>query len=72
LIPLRDEPNGPRATRDTVFESHLVTIERARDYPANSPPELRSTAKRESPQFTGGIIAALYDSDHGCSCLDAR
>jgi hypothetical protein len=49
-----------------------VTIERARDYPANSPPELRSTAKRESPQFTGGIIAALYDSDHGCSCLDAR
>lgn len=40
-----------------------LDTERARVYLASLPPELRPTAERESPQFTGRIIAALYDSD---------
>lgn len=40
-----------------------LDTERARAYLASLPPESRPTAKRESPQFTGRIIAALYDSD---------
>jgi NAD(P)-dependent dehydrogenase (short-subunit alcohol dehydrogenase family) len=37
--------------------------ERARAYIASLPPEARPTAKRESPQFTGRVIAALYATD---------
>jgi NAD(P)-dependent dehydrogenase (short-subunit alcohol dehydrogenase family) len=40
-----------------------LDTERARAYLASLPPESRPTAKRESPQFTGRVIAALYDSD---------
>src|SRR5882757_1173662 len=39
-----------------------LDTERARDYIASLPPEARPTAKRESPQFTGRVIAALYAS----------
>jgi NAD(P)-dependent dehydrogenase (short-subunit alcohol dehydrogenase family) len=39
-----------------------LDTERARAYLASLPPESRPTAKRESPQFTGRVIAALYDS----------
>jgi NAD(P)-dependent dehydrogenase (short-subunit alcohol dehydrogenase family) len=40
-----------------------LDTERARAYIASLPPEARPTAKRESPQFTGQVIAALYASD---------
>jgi NAD(P)-dependent dehydrogenase (short-subunit alcohol dehydrogenase family) len=40
-----------------------LDTERARAYLASLPPESRPTTKRESPQFTGRVIAALYDSD---------
>jgi NAD(P)-dependent dehydrogenase (short-subunit alcohol dehydrogenase family) len=40
-----------------------LDTERARAYLASLPPESRPTAKRESPEFTGRIIATLYDSD---------
>lgn len=40
-----------------------LDTERARAYLASLPPESRPTAKRESPRFTGRVIAALYDSD---------
>jgi NAD(P)-dependent dehydrogenase (short-subunit alcohol dehydrogenase family) len=39
-----------------------LDTERARAYIASLPPEARPTAKRESPQFTGRVIAALYAS----------
>src|SRR5260221_2054321 len=40
-----------------------LDTERARAYLATLPENARSTAKRESPQFTGRVIAALYASD---------
>jgi NAD(P)-dependent dehydrogenase (short-subunit alcohol dehydrogenase family) len=40
-----------------------LDTERARAYLASLPPKSRPTAKRESPQFTGRVIAALYHSD---------
>src|SRR5712672_4649033 len=40
-----------------------LDTERARAYLMSLPPESRPTAKRESPQFTGRVIAALYESD---------
>jgi NAD(P)-dependent dehydrogenase (short-subunit alcohol dehydrogenase family) len=40
-----------------------LDTERARAYLTTLPPESRPTAKRESPQFTGKVIAALYESD---------
>ena len=40
-----------------------LDTERARAYIASLPPEARPTVKRESPQFTGRVIAALYASD---------
>jgi NAD(P)-dependent dehydrogenase (short-subunit alcohol dehydrogenase family) len=40
-----------------------LDTERARAYLATLPPEARPTAKRETPQFTGRVIAALYGSD---------
>lgn len=40
-----------------------LDTERARAYLMTLPPESRPTAKRESPLFTGNIIAALYESD---------
>jgi NAD(P)-dependent dehydrogenase (short-subunit alcohol dehydrogenase family) len=40
-----------------------LDTERARAYLASLPTEARPTAKRESPQFTGRVIAALYESD---------
>ncbi|MFW7269957.1 SDR family NAD(P)-dependent oxidoreductase [Gluconacetobacter sp. Hr-1-5] len=40
-----------------------LDTERARAYFASLPPEARPTAKRESPRFTGRVIAALYGSD---------
>jgi len=36
--------------------------ERARAYIASLPPEARTDGQRESPQFTGRVIAALYAS----------
>ena len=36
-----------------------LDTERARAYIASLPPEARPTAKRELPQFTGRVIAAL-------------
>jgi NAD(P)-dependent dehydrogenase (short-subunit alcohol dehydrogenase family) len=40
-----------------------LDTERARAYLTSLPSEARSTAKRESPQFSGRVIAALYGSD---------
>jgi NAD(P)-dependent dehydrogenase (short-subunit alcohol dehydrogenase family) len=40
-----------------------LDTERARAYLATLPPESRPSIKRESPQFTGRVIAALYRSD---------
>jgi NAD(P)-dependent dehydrogenase (short-subunit alcohol dehydrogenase family) len=40
-----------------------LDTERARAYLASLPPESRPKAKRESTQFTGRVIAALYDSE---------
>jgi NAD(P)-dependent dehydrogenase (short-subunit alcohol dehydrogenase family) len=40
-----------------------LDTERARAYLASLPVESRPTAKRESPQFTGKVIAALHASD---------
>ncbi|CAN7314106.1 SDR family NAD(P)-dependent oxidoreductase [Caballeronia sp. LjRoot31] len=40
-----------------------LDTERARAYLMTLPPASRPTAKRESPQFTGRVIAALYESD---------
>ncbi|WP_213767882.1 SDR family NAD(P)-dependent oxidoreductase [Caballeronia sp. dw_19] len=40
-----------------------LDTERARAYLMTLPPESRPTAKRESPRFTGRVIAALYESD---------
>jgi NAD(P)-dependent dehydrogenase (short-subunit alcohol dehydrogenase family) len=40
-----------------------LDTERARAYLATLPPEARPTVKRETPQFTGRVIAALYGSD---------
>jgi NAD(P)-dependent dehydrogenase (short-subunit alcohol dehydrogenase family) len=40
-----------------------LDTERAREYIASLPPEQRPTARRESPQFTGRVIAALYADD---------
>jgi NAD(P)-dependent dehydrogenase (short-subunit alcohol dehydrogenase family) len=40
-----------------------LDTERARAYLASLPPDSRPTAKRESTQFTGRVIAALYDSE---------
>lgn len=39
-----------------------VDTERARTYLATLPPELQPNVKRESPQFAGKVIAALYAS----------
>jgi NAD(P)-dependent dehydrogenase (short-subunit alcohol dehydrogenase family) len=41
-----------------------LDTERARAYLATLPVEARPKAKRESPQFTGRVIAALYASDN--------
>jgi NAD(P)-dependent dehydrogenase (short-subunit alcohol dehydrogenase family) len=43
----------------TIWMGGLDT-ERARAYFSTVPPQQRPTAKRESPQFTGRVIAALY------------
>ncbi len=40
-----------------------LNTERARAHLASLPPEHRPTVKRESPEFTGRLIAALYESD---------
>jgi NAD(P)-dependent dehydrogenase (short-subunit alcohol dehydrogenase family) len=40
-----------------------LDTERARAYLATLPEDVRPKAKRESPQFTGRVIAALYASD---------
>ncbi|MGP4021020.1 SDR family NAD(P)-dependent oxidoreductase [Saccharopolyspora sp. 5N708] len=40
-----------------------LDTERARAYIDSLPPESRPTARRESPQFTGRVIAALYAAD---------
>jgi hypothetical protein len=40
-----------------------LDTERARAYLASMPDESRPKAKRESPQFTGKVIAALYESN---------
>jgi NAD(P)-dependent dehydrogenase (short-subunit alcohol dehydrogenase family) len=40
-----------------------LDTERARAYLASMPDELRPKRKRESPQFTGKVIAALYESN---------
>ncbi|HVJ52661.1 MAG TPA: SDR family NAD(P)-dependent oxidoreductase [Aliidongia sp.] len=40
-----------------------LDTERARAYLAGLPPAARPTAKRETPQFTGRVIAALYAAD---------
>ena len=40
-----------------------LDTERARAYLATLSPEARPTVKRETPQFTGRVIAALYGSD---------
>lgn len=40
-----------------------LDTERARAYLASLPPDRRPALKRESPQFTGKVIAALYESD---------
>jgi NAD(P)-dependent dehydrogenase (short-subunit alcohol dehydrogenase family) len=41
-----------------------LDTERARADIAALPPEMRPTGKRESPQFTGRLIAALYGCDN--------
>jgi NAD(P)-dependent dehydrogenase (short-subunit alcohol dehydrogenase family) len=40
-----------------------LDTERSRDYIASLPPEQRPTVRRESPRFTGRVIAALYAGD---------
>jgi NAD(P)-dependent dehydrogenase (short-subunit alcohol dehydrogenase family) len=40
-----------------------LDTERARAYLATLPPEAKPAVKRESPQFTGRVIAALYAAD---------
>jgi hypothetical protein len=40
-----------------------LDTERARAYLARMPDESRPKTKRESPQFTGKVIAALYQSN---------
>jgi len=40
-----------------------LDTERARAYDASLPPENRPKIKRESPQFTGRVVSALYASD---------
>lgn len=40
-----------------------LDTERARSYLATLPPQARPTVRRESPQFTGRVIAALYGSE---------
>jgi len=40
-----------------------LDTERARAYLAKLPVDSRSKLRRESPQFTGRVIAALYGSD---------
>ena len=40
-----------------------LDTERARAYLASLPPSQRPTLQRESPQFTGRVIAALYTSE---------
>jgi NAD(P)-dependent dehydrogenase (short-subunit alcohol dehydrogenase family) len=40
-----------------------LDTERARAYIASLPPEARPAGERESPQFTGRVIAALYAAD---------
>jgi NAD(P)-dependent dehydrogenase (short-subunit alcohol dehydrogenase family) len=47
----------------SIWMGGLYT-ERARAYLATLPVEARPKAKRESPQFTGRVIAALYASDN--------
>ena len=41
-----------------------LDTERARTYLATLPADVRPKVKRESPQFTGRVIAALYASDN--------
>ncbi|PLZ02857.1 short-chain dehydrogenase [Burkholderia sp. WAC0059] len=40
-----------------------LDTERSRAYLETLPPDVRPTAKRESPRFTGRVVAALYASD---------
>jgi hypothetical protein len=40
-----------------------LDTERARAYLASMPDESRPKTKRESPQFTGKVVAALYESN---------
>jgi NAD(P)-dependent dehydrogenase (short-subunit alcohol dehydrogenase family) len=40
-----------------------LDTERARAYDAALPPDARPSVRRESPQFTGRVIAALYEQD---------
>src|SRR5260221_6622681 len=46
----------------SIWMGRLDT-ERARDYFATLPDDFKPRVKRESPQFTGRIISAVYDSD---------
>jgi NAD(P)-dependent dehydrogenase (short-subunit alcohol dehydrogenase family) len=39
-----------------------LDTERARAHLASVPPEARLSTRRESPEFTGRVIAALYDA----------
>ena len=40
-----------------------LSTERSNAYLATLPPQERSRVRRESPQFTGRVIAALYAQD---------
>ena len=40
-----------------------LDTERARAYLASLPEDARPKTRRDSPQFTGRVIAALYESD---------
>ena len=53
-------PHGVAAV--SIWMGGLDT-ERSRAYLDTMPPESRPAAKRESPQFTGRVITALYASD---------
>jgi NAD(P)-dependent dehydrogenase (short-subunit alcohol dehydrogenase family) len=46
----------------SIWMGHLST-ERADAYRASLPPQERSSITKESPQFTGRVIAALYAQD---------
>lgn len=59
-----------RVAAISIWMGSLDT-ERARAHINTLPPAMRPTAKRESPQFTGRLIAELYRSD-GMMALSGR